>query len=108
MTDTNRIRVLNDLFRKTFIGGRVQLTAGVTALDNDTKTTLLTSVQTFRTFTEDNDPHEEHDFGAVDVNGFRFFWKIDYLDKSLEFGSNDPADPRVTTRVITIMLASEY
>jgi hypothetical protein len=35
-------------------------------------------------------------------------FKIDYYDKSLEFGSPDPADPTVTERIITIMLAEEY
>ena len=36
------------------------------------------------------------------------FWKIDAYDRALEWGSPDPADPRVSRRVLTIMLASEY
>ena len=62
----------------------------------------------FDAFTEDNDPHGEHDFGAFDHAGHRIFWKIDYYDQSLEFGSENPADPAKTTRVLTIMLADEY
>jgi hypothetical protein len=34
--------------------------------------------------------------------------KIDYYDGSLEFGSDDPADASVTTRVITILLPEDY
>jgi hypothetical protein len=62
----------------------------------------------FDAFTPDNDPHGEHDFGAFDEGGDRFFWKIDYYDKQMEFGSPDAADPDVTARVLTLMLAEEY
>jgi hypothetical protein len=36
------------------------------------------------------------------------FFKIDYYDRTLTAHSPDPADPAVTRRVITVMLASEY
>lgn len=36
------------------------------------------------------------------------FWTIDAHDRELRFGSDDPADPAVTRRVLTIMLAGEY
>ncbi len=65
-------------------------------------------VRRFDRFDEDNDPHGEHDFGSFTLCGKRLLWKIDYYDAVLEFGSENPADPAVTTRVLTIMLAEEY
>ena len=105
---TNRIRELNDAFRTTFAGGKVMLTAGVDALPLEVKMPVIGRVMTFSEFTPDNDPHGEHDFGSFDLAGHKFFFKIDYYDPRLEFGSDDPADPAKTTRVLTIMLASEY
>ena len=65
-------------------------------------------VRAFDVFTDDNDPHGEHDFGAIDEGDVRCFWKLDYFDRATEMGSPDPADPAVTTRVLTIMRADEY
>jgi hypothetical protein len=103
-----KIRTLNDAFRRSFAGGKVMMTAGILALPAVTKARLLDALRIFDGFTADNDPHGEHDFGSFEVDGRKHFWKIDYYDAALEFGSEDPADPTKTTRVLTIMLASEY
>ena len=105
---TEAIRKLNDAFRSSFIGGRVMLTASVDALPSDVKAMAIRKVATFDAFTKENDPHDEHDFGAFDLAGHRFFWKLDYYDEACRFGSEDPADPAKTTRVLTIMLAEDY
>jgi hypothetical protein len=104
----SRIRELNDAFRITFEGGRVLITAGVSALPPVLAAEVLQRVRTFSDFTPDNDPYGEHDFGRFEVAGRPLIWKIDYYDKSLTFGSEDPADPEQTTRVLTIMLAEDY
>jgi hypothetical protein len=65
-------------------------------------------VRTFEAFNADNDPHGEHDFGNFEIGSRKLFWKIDQYDAAMEFGSEDPADPSKTIRVLTIMLASEY
>jgi hypothetical protein len=84
------------------------MTDGINALPDAIKAQVLSLVRQFTAFTPDNDPHGEHDFGAFEVDGEKIFWKIDHYDKSMEYGSDDAADPEVTTRVLTIMLASEY
>jgi hypothetical protein len=108
MDKTTRIRELNDEFRRTFAGGRVVMTAGVNALPEPVRATVLHKVRTFEAFDRGNDPHGEHDFISVEHDGARYFGKIDYYDAHLRHGSEDPADPAQTTRVLTIMLAEEY
>jgi hypothetical protein len=107
-SSSSTIQRLNDEFRRSFVGGRVMMTAGINALPDAMKAQVLSSVRQFTDFTHGNDPHGEHDFGSFEVSGEKFFWKIEYYDKTLDGGSENPADPAVTTRVLTIMLASEY
>jgi len=107
-TPTTRVAALNDAFRRTFVGGQVVETAGVRALGERDRISLLLAVRRDEGFDPSNDPHGEHDFGTVEVGGERCFWKIDYYDRTLSRASPDPADPGITTRVLTIMLAEEY
>jgi hypothetical protein len=108
VSNTKRIRELNDDFRRTFVGGAVMITAGVEAMPVEQRRSLLAKVRAFDAFTEDNDPHGEHDFGAVDEGEVRCFWKIGYYDREMIMHSDDASDPTVTTRVLTVMLAEEY
>ena len=84
------------------------LTAGVNELPDMVKAAAIQKVASFDDFSEDNDPYGEHDFGTFRLCGRRFFWKNDYYDRAMKYGSEDPADPDQTTRVLTIMLVSEY
>lgn len=105
---SQHIRVLNDNFRSTFVGGQVVMTVGVSELPMDVKATALLKVKSFNDFTGGNDPYGEHDFGSFQLAGETIYWKIDYYDSDTQFGSENPANPAVTTRVLTIMLAHEY
>jgi hypothetical protein len=110
-TDLERtacIRKLNDKFRRDRSGGYVCITNGVAALGYDAYIGILMAVAAFDNFTPDNDPYGEHDFGSLTVGPHRLFWKIDYYDRSERYASPDPADPTVTSRLLTVMLASEY
>ena len=99
-----KIAQLNDAFRKS--GQDILLTAGVQTLPDVPG--LIQAVKDFDSFTPDNDPYGEHDFGSFELDAVKLFWKIDYYDRKLEYGSPDPADPAVTRRVLTILLAEEY
>lgn len=105
MTD---IKTLNDTFRQTFTGGRVMLTAGINSKSQDDIARILSKVRQFNHFTEANNPYGEHDFGSFDYNGETIYFKIDYYDKNYQYLSEDPSNPDVTNRVMTVMLASEY
>ena len=102
MTD---IKTLNDNFRKTFIGGRVMLTSGIRAKTQDEIAEILEKVRSFDNFTTANDPYGEHDFVSIDYKGNKIFAKIDYYDLNYEYMSENPTDPTITNRVLTIMLA---
>jgi hypothetical protein len=104
-----RIAELNDLRRKAMgFAGRVFQTQGIAALPLPVQSGIREKVELFDSFTEDNDPYGEHDFGAFEHEGHRIFWKIDYYAPDMEHDSENPADPKQTVRVLTIMLASEY
>lgn len=105
---SGKIAQLNDNLRRTFAGGKVMMTAAINGLDPDTMAEVLSTVRTFDKFDGDNDPHHEHDMAFFEVKGERYFFKVDYCDNSMEFGSDDPADPTQTMRVLTIGEASDY
>lgn len=119
------IRSLNEAARRSpGVACRANITIGFQSLSDTDRRGALSQIIAFANFTGDNDPHGEQDFGAV----YRLasgcwtqerpqdekqisetvFWKIDYYDNALEFGSEAPWDAAQTTRVMTIMLASEY
>jgi hypothetical protein len=100
------------------------VTVGFRSLPDTDQSRVRELIETYDAFDEDSDPHSERDFGAVyqladgrwttmrprvrDDERERVFWKLDYYDRDLRFGSEDPANPAVTRRLLTIMLADEY
>lgn len=105
----SQVRQLNDEFRCFGVGrGSVMLTAGIHETGPKFVQEVISAVQAFDEFTRDNDPYDEHDFGAFFIGGEKLFFKIDYYDLDLARHSPDAADGAVTHRLLTIMLASEY
>jgi uncharacterized protein DUF3768 len=103
-----RIRTLNDELRRNLPNGHAVMTVGIAALGPEAIARIVKTIAVYDDFCHANDPYEEHDFGALEVDGQVIFFKIDYFDKALTYHSPDPSDPSVTERVITIMLADEY
>jgi hypothetical protein len=95
------IAALNDAHRKS---RTYMFTRGVWSLEN--LQGLIVAVQNYDSFTEDNDPYGEHDFGSLEWDGKKVFWKIDYYDQELKYGL-DPLDPKCN-RVLTVLLSEEY
>ena len=103
-----KIRRLNDRLRKDHIGGQILVTAGIQNLGDQAVAKIIEAVAAFEEFTEENDPYNEHDFGACTVQGQKIFWKVDCYARDMQHHSPDPANPLLTKRVLTIMLAEEY
>lgn len=49
----------------------------------------------------------QRDRGQFEFRGTTVFFRIDYYDLALDYGSEDPADASITTRVLTIMLRED-
>jgi Protein of unknown function (DUF3768) len=122
---TARIARLNDLARSAMgVACTAVATVGFRSLSASDQSSVRELIETYDAFDEDNDPRGERDFGCVyqlgdgrwtterprlsDDERERVFWKLDYYDRDLQFGSEDAANPAVTRRVLTIMLADEY
>ncbi|PWE34091.1 hypothetical protein DDZ14_02735 [Maritimibacter sp. 55A14] len=104
-----RIRELNDLYRTEGRGnGLVVITHGVQEKGEDFVNRVCDAVRAFDGFSDKNDPWGEHDFGSVEIEGEKIFWKIDYYDPTLTAGSENPANEALTKRVLTLLLPSEY
>lgn len=119
------IRRLNDAARShPGTASIANVTLGFQALPDADRFAALAAIVSYSQFESGNDPYGEHDFGAVyrlgsgqwtqdrprddkEICG-TVFWKVDYYDASLTYGSEAPWDEQQTKRVLTIMLASEY
>ena len=122
---TARIAQLNDRARQAMgLACTAFATVGFRSLPDADQSRVRELIETYDAFDEDSDPHGERDFGCIYQLGDgrwtterprvredereRVFWKLDCYDRDLRFGSEDAANPAVTRRVLTIMLADEY
>lgn len=122
LSRSDRIARLNDRARQAMGLACVAVaTEGFRSLSDEDQSRVRELIETFDAFTPDNDPYGERDFGAIYLDGDgvwtttrpvrpaeTVFWKVDAYDRDLQIGSEDPANPAVTRRVLTVMLSSEY
>lgn len=90
----------NDLFRKSLVNFTVILTNSV--YHSPHKNEILEAVRQFSDFSSSNDPYNEHDYGAFNVRGKSYFWKIDYYDAEFKYYKEDG------NRILTIGEANDY
>jgi Protein of unknown function (DUF3768) len=73
--------------------GHVYVTKGIAAMPPEQQSEIMRLVHGFDTFTPNNDPYGEHDFGS-----------FEYAGKTVKSKNGEP----VVNRALTIMLASKY
>ena len=102
--DISRIRQLNNKFRATFKDSDVIETSSIRKLNSKDHAQVISIVKNYNNFSDKAD--DDYSFGVFFYKDEKFMFKIDYYDKSnkLKFSKN-PADDKVTRRVITIMKA---
>lgn len=108
LSDSERIQILNDHLRMFHRGGVIVLSRLLAGLAVEVQREVLEAVGKFDSFSPENDPYGEHDCALIEVGALSVIWKIDYFDAALEHQSDDPTNPTITRRVMTIMLAEEY
>jgi hypothetical protein len=110
LTNAAVIAAYNDLLRSTFHPryGKVVMTRAVADLEPEKRQRLFRAVREFSDFTEDNNPHGERDMAFFEVDGRKWYYKIDYYDLKMKFGSPDASDPTKTCRILTIAAAEDY
>ena len=110
MLDTEQVPAaaiakLNDELRQSIphlpYPHQMVLTDEVAAVATDQLSELLNQVKSFNSFSEDNDPHGEHDFGKIMLQGDSFFWKFDYYDPTMKYFEENGQ------RVLTLMFCHE-
>jgi len=108
MSSQDEIRSLNDQLRRSQVGGKVMLSAGLVALFEKDLAAVVELVRAFDDFSEDNDPYGEHDFGAFEYQGQTINWKIDYHALDIQHGSENPANAAITKRVFSIRKEKQF
>ena len=110
------IAAQNDAFRRNIAmegetnvpDGRVVINNGVEEQGPAFVVEALRKIAAFDDFTDDCDPGGRHEMGAVEVGPLTVWFKIDNYDRDYRYGSDAPADPAQTRRVLTVLFPDEW
>jgi len=61
----------------------VVCTQGFHCLEPETQQKVFQQIQTYNDWDSGNDPYGEHDFGVIEADDEKFYFKIDYWNKEL-------------------------
>lgn len=119
--DDARVTEQNDRFRRSIpsrppgaplpggLQGRVVFTRTVAARGMLFQLLALLEIAAVSVFEAEDDPDGRHDFGTVEVQGSRVWFKIDlFSDENMTRGSERPDDPAHTYRVMTVLFPSDW
>lgn len=107
MSPLQKNRTLNDHFRKTAKGGIVSISWGIHMLGRaevDTIMKKLGGIEGDRSCGADS----EHDNGEITVSTRSIYWEINCYNKEFDDTSVDSTNPDQTTRLITLILGTEF
>ncbi|HDZ82240.1 MAG TPA: DUF3768 domain-containing protein [Roseobacter sp.] len=88
--------------------GKLVMTAGIAAQSDEFRAALIGALIAFDAFDVDSDPYGLHEMGVLEIEGERVWFKFYLFDENFEYGSEAPADPARTCRVLTLLFPSEY
>lgn len=115
MTDqdntSKKIALLNDRFRKNIgNGSEVFVTQAFAQKGNAFVFAAINFVKYYEFSKIDmgDNPYGENDFIVGEIDGTKFFFKIDCYDNELNYGSEDPSNPKITRRIGTFLLPEDY
>jgi hypothetical protein len=89
---TQRIRDLNNQFRKSIARGMYVRSPGISDLGEEAVDRIVKAVAALEAIYPTDHPHEEHALGTFEAEGRTMVFKIYYFDADLKCQSPDPAD----------------
>ena len=90
--------------------GLIVMTQSLSALDPMFIMRARIAIGHLDVFEPDNDPERFHDFGSVEIEGQKVWFKIDLFEagSGKRYGAETPDNPATTERVMTLMLPSDW